>query len=247
MKIKLHNSTYTGVAGSSMSETRCEQTLDLYRFIQTHPGLTYRGVRSESVKEKLYKSESVLRTFCPLLRELGFIITDQNMPMSFTEDGEMFIHILTAIEQAKKVEDEETRNRLLEVLESAKSHTIQLGILNMNRSEEDICREHNLWLVLYLLQHFTYFDWNEYWLALKVFIEDKSNLSDFKSQIENNRRNGVKYEAVNYENGQELADTTYTYIRALLKEANLIEDYDKGSRLTAEGNEFVKKITVWNL
>ena len=93
MKIKLKNSTYTGVAGSSLSETRCEQTVDLYNFIISHPGLSYREVRSESVKEGLYKSESVLRTFCPLLRELGFINTDQGAPMSFTKDGEMFVEI----------------------------------------------------------------------------------------------------------------------------------------------------------
>lgn len=247
MKIKLKNSTYTGVAGSSLSETRCEQTVDLYNFILSHPGLSYREVRSESVKEGLYKSESVLRTFCPLLRELGFIITDQGTPMSFTKDGEMFVSILTSLEYAKKLEDKNQQKELIEVLESAKCHTIQLGILNMNNSEEGICINHNIWLVLSLLDKLDFFDWNDFWLALKMFIEDGSSLVDFKTEITMNRAKGITYEAVNAENGQALYDTTFSYIRALLKEANLIEDYKSGSKLTIEGKEFVKKLRLWNL
>lgn len=245
MIIKLSTSTYTGVAGSSLSDTRCEQTLSLYRFLKSHHGLTYREVRSESVKERLYKSESVLRTFCPLLRELGFIVTDSNKPMSFTKDGELFVHILAAIENAERMEDSQMKEALLNKLMSAKIHTIQLGILNMNQSDDDICRSHNIWLVLYLLKNLNFFDWNEFWLALKVFIEDKSNLSDFKSQIQKNRLNGVQYMAINKENGQQLADTTYTYIKALLKEANIIEETNNGSRLTKDGLEIVNNITLW--
>lgn len=247
MKIKLKNSTYTGVAGSSLSETRCEQTVDLYNFIMSHPGLSYREVRSESVKEGLYKSESVLRTFCPLLRELGFIITDQGTPMSFTKDGEMFVSILTSLEYAKKLEDKNQQKELIAVLESAKCHTIQLGILNMNNSDDDICINHNIWLVLSLLDKLDFFDWNDFWLALKMFVEDGSSLVDFKTEITMNRAKGITYEAVNAENGQALYDTTFSYIRALLKEANLIEDYKSGSKLTIEGREFVKKLRLWNL
>ena len=247
MKIKLKNSTYTGVAGSSLSETRCEQTVDLYNFIISHPGLSYREVRSETVKEGLYKSESVLRTFCPLLRELGFINTDQGAPMSFTKDGEMFVSILTSLEFAKKLEDKNQQKELIEVLESAKCHTIQLGILNMNNSEEEICINHNIWLVLSLLDKLDFFDWNDFWLALKMFIEDGSSLVDFKTEITMNRAKGITYEAVNSENWQTLYDTTFSYIRALLKEANLIEDYKSGSKLTIEGKEFVKKLRLWNL
>lgn len=247
MKIKLKNSTYTGVAGSSLSETRCEQTVDLYNFILSHPGLSYREVRSESVKEGLYKSESVLRTFCPLLRELGFIITDQGTPMCFTKDGEMFVSILTSLENAKKLEDKNQQKELIAVLESAKCHTIQLGILNMNNSEDDICINHNIWLVLSLLDKLDFLDWNDFWLALKMFIEDGSSLVDFKTEITMNRAKGITYEAINAENGQALYDTTFSYIRALLKEANLIEDYKSGSKLTIEGKEFVKKLRLWNL
>lgn len=246
MIIKLHDSTYTGVAGSSLSDARCEQTLDLYYFIISHPDMSYRDVRSETVKDGLYRSESVLRTFCPLLRELGFIVTEQNAPMSFTPDGELFVHILSSIKQAEEIEDENTKKSLLRLLESAKCHAIQLGILNMNNSDDETCRNHNIWLVLYLLDNLDYFDWNEYWLALKVFIEDHSNLIDFRSQIDNNRRKGVTYEAKNFDNLQVLADTTYTYIRALLKEANIIENNTIGSKLTSEGKSFIKKITLWN-
>ena len=247
MKIKLNSETYTGVAGSSLSDTRCLQTLDLYLFVKSHNDLTYREVRSETVKAGLYKSESVLRTFCPLLRELGYIITESNTPMSFTSDGELFAHIIAAIEEAKCIEDDDIKTTVLSKLDKAKSHAIQLGIMNMNQSDDDVCKNHNIWLVLYLLDNLDYFDWNEYWLALKVFIEDKSTLQDFKTQIAQNRQKGVRYEACNRENGQQLADTTFTYIKALLKEANLIEDVPNGSRLTSEGKEFVKKITLWNL
>lgn len=247
MKIKLKNSTYTGVAGSSLSETRCEQTVDLYNFILSHPGLSYREVRSESVKEGLYKSESVLRTFCPLLRELGFITTDQSTPMSFTKDGELFVRILISLENAKNLEDETQRDELIAVLESAKCHVIQLGILNMNQSEDDICKKHNIWLVLSLLDKLDFFDWNDFWLALKMFVEDGSSLIDFKTEITMNRANGITYEPINADNNQALFDTTFSYIRALLKEANLIEDYNSGSKLTTEGKEFIKNLRLWNL
>lgn len=247
MIIKLKNSTYTGVAGSSLSETRCEQTVDLYNFIQTHPGLSYKEVRSIAVKEGLYKSESVLRTFCPLLRELGFIITEQGMPMSFTKDGEMFVYILSSLDKSKNIEDENKRDSLISVLTSAKCHTIQLGILNMNQSEEDICVNHNIWLVLSLLNKLNYFEWSDFWIALKMFVEDNATLIDFKTEITMNRAKGVTYEAVNAENGQPLFDTTYSYIRALLKEANLIEDNKSKSTLTSQGKEFVKKLRLWNL
>lgn len=51
--------------------------------------------------------------------------------------------------------------------------------------------------------------------------------------------------AINKENGQQLADTTYTYIKALLKEANIIEETNNGSRLTKDGLEIVNNITLW--
>ena len=73
------------------------------------------------------------------------------------------------------------------------------------------------------------------------FLPDRENL------ITMNRAKGITYEAVNSENGQTLYDTTFSYIRALLKEANLIEDYKSGSKLTIEGKEFVKKLRLWNL
>lgn len=167
--------------------------------------------------------------------------------MSFTKDGELFVRILTSLEYAKKLEDDNLRNELITILESAKCHTIQLGILNMNNSEEDICINHNIWLVLSLLNKLDFFDWNDFWLALKMFVEDGSSLVDFKTEITMNRVKGITYEAVNAENGQILFDTTYSYIRALLKEAKLIEDYNSGSKLTTEGKEFVKKLRLWNL
>lgn len=143
------------------------------------------------------------------------------------------------------MEDSQMQEVLLSKLKSAKAHIIQLGILNMNQSNDDICRSHNIWLVLYLLKNLNFFDWNEFWLALKIFIEDKSNISDFKSQIQKNRLNEVQYIAINKETGQQLADTTFTYIRSLLKEANIIEDTNNGSRLTKDGLDIVKTITLW--
>ncbi len=246
MRINLNSSTYSGVAGSSMSDTRCEQTLALYRFIQSHPELSYTDVRHQTVQEHLYKSESVLRTFCPLLRELGYVTYGTNEPFKFTTDGELLIRILMAQESTEQLEDSADKTAVSDRLQDARARMIELGILNMNRSEEDICREHNIWMVLYLLKELGSFDWKEFFLALKVFKEDKSTLADFKSQTTMNRSNGVEYEVFN-ESGQPVADTQWSYIKSLLKEANLIYDTGKTSSLTTEGNEFVKKVTLWNL
>lgn len=246
MRINLHSSTYSGVAGSSMSDTRCEQTLTLYRFVKSHPELSYADIRRETVNNHLYRSESVLRTFCPLLRELGYVTYSANEPFKFTTDGELLIRILLAQESTKLLEDSADKIAVIGRLQDARARMIELGILNMNRSQEDICREHNIWIVLYLLKELGSFDWKEFFLALKVFKEDNSTLEDFKSQIDKNRNNGVDYETFN-ESGQPVADTQWSYIKSLLKEANLIYDSGRTSSLSNEGNEFVKKITLWNL
>lgn len=246
MRIDLHSSTYSGVAGSSMSDTRCEQTLALYRFVKSHPELSYADVRRETVQDNLYRSESVLRTFCPLLRELGYVTYGVNEPFKFTTDGELLIRILMAQESAEQLEDSADKTAVTDRLQDARARMIELGILNMNCSQEGICREHNIWMVLFLLKELGSFDWKEFFLALKVFKEDKLTLADFKSQIAKNRNNGVDYETFN-ESGQPVADTQWSYIKSLLKEANLIYDTGRTSSLSAEGNEFVKKVTLWNL
>ena len=116
----------------------------------------------------------------------------------------------------------------------------------MNRSDEDICREHNIWMVLHILKNLGSIDWSEFFLALKVFKEDHSTLADFSSQIAQNRTNGVEYQTYN-EDGQTVADTQWSYIRSLLREANLISDNGRTSTLTTEGQQFVNKVTLWNL
>lgn len=246
MRITLNSSTYSGVAGSSMSETRCEHTLILYRFLKSHATLSYTDVRRESVKENLYKSESVLRTFCPLLKELGYVSYGPNEPFCFTTDGELLVRILMAQENTELLEDSDLKNSVNSKLEDAKARVVELGILNMNKSDEPICREHNIWVVLKIIKELGTIHWNEFFLALKVFKEDKLTMEDFKSQISQNRSNGVEYDTYN-ENGQPVADTQWSYIKSLLKEANLIYDIDKTSAFTAEGKEFVKKVTLWNL
>ena len=246
MRINLDSSTYSGVAGSSMSDTRCEQTLALYRFVKSHPALSYTEVRRQTVNERLYKSESVLRTFCPLLRELGYVTYGPNESFQFTQDGELLIRILMAQEKTAQLEDSSTKTSVNEKLQDARARVIELGILNMNRSDEDICREHNIWMVLKIIKELGSIDWGEFFLALKVFKEDKSTMDDFKTQITRNRHRGVEYQTYN-EEGQTVADTQWSYIRSLLKEANLIYDIKKKSEFTTEGKEFVNKITLWNL
>ena len=246
MRINLHSNTYSGVAGSSMSDTRCEQTLALYRFVKSHPALSYTEVRRQTVQEHLYRSESVLRTFCPLLRELGYVTYGTNETFQFTSDGELLIRVLMAQEETEKLEESETKSLVKARLKDARARIIELGVLNMNLSEEDICREHNIWMVLMIINELGEIDWGEFFLALKVFKEDKSTIDDYKAQIAKNRPNGVEYQTYN-EDGQSVADTQWSYIRSLLKEANLIYDIKKKSEFTSEGKEFVNKITLWNL
>ena len=246
MRITLHSNTYAGVAGSSMTDTRCEQTLALYRFIQSHPPLSYTDVRRQTVRDGLYRSESVLRTFCPLLRELGFVTYGTNEPFQFTSDGELFIHILMAQENVEQLEDSSVKTAVSGRLQEARAYMIELGILNMNRSEEVRCREHNIWMVLHILNTLGSIDWNEYFLALKVFKEDHLSIADFNVQITRNRTNGVEYQTFN-ETGQPVADTQWSYIKSLLREANLISDNGRTSSLTTEGQQFVNKVTLWNL
>ena len=246
MRITLNSNTYSGVAGSSMSNTRCEQTLALYRFLLSHPSLSYTEVRRQTVQEHLYRSESVLRTFCPLLRELGYVTYGPNEPFQFTMDGELFIRILMAQEKVDQLEDSSVKTAIKDRLQDAQARMIELGILNMNRSEDDICREHNIWMVLHILKNLRSIDWSEFFLALKVFKEDHLTIDNFRAQIAHNRSRGIEYETFNEDN-QTVADTQWSYIRSLLREANLISDNGRTSILTTEGQQFVNKVTLWNL
>ena len=58
MKFSLDVSTYKGVDGSSMTETRCQQTLMVYEMLQKEGGkvITYVGIQELAEKNKIFGS-----------------------------------------------------------------------------------------------------------------------------------------------------------------------------------------------
>lgn len=102
-------------------------------------------------------------------------------------------------------------------------------------------RNNNIWIAFSLLKNLDYLIWNEYFWGLHLIKEKLFSVEEACSSISKNRVEDIVYEAFN-KNGEKIADTQWSYMRSLLYEADLIEDYKLGSRLNANGIKFLKDI-----
>lgn len=237
MIVKLKKETYSGADGSSLSNDRCQQIIDLYDFWLEHPGVSYKWLQDAAVAESLYpgKADSIIRTFCKLLKKLSFVDYDDNLPFVFTDMGTVFVKTHKALLEAKK----EKNSLLISKLSSLQQTIIMGGIESMgNNPDYD---EHHIWIAIGLLSHFGTIDWKEHYYALYLLYQRNLSWEEMVKTISDNRSRNVEYEVQNTE-GEALANTGYSYIRSLLLEAGLITNNKQKSTIAPENKSFIEKI-----
>lgn len=242
MRITLNKDYYKGSDGSSLSDTRCEQMVLLYDMLKDIPDefVTYKQIQDYAVVKSLYgnaKADSVVRTYFPLLCKLGLAQYDDYIKTSdvFTDSGQQMILLYRAMADAKASNNHEVVDRLYDV----KASLIQLGIKFWFNTESE--KDNNIWLALDLFSQMHTVDWDEFLYGVYLWHRGE-NTSGIVSKIINNRNDGIEYEFFK-EDGKQLPDTTYTYIRALLIEAHVIKNVNsRTSVVTQEGSNFISTI-----
>ena len=239
MEITMPVSYYKGSDGSSMTETRCAQTVLLYGMLMGMPDepTSYKEIQVEAEKQKLYgetKAQNAIRTFFPLLVKLGFTrIYDGIRPKDvFTKEGEDLVIAITAMQKAGHLGDNDIKEGLIKIYQTL----LQRGLVHwFNFGSE---KEHNIWLALDLFGKLEVLDWGEFLYA--IYLWHKSvNLDDIIREIILNRNNGITYSFINTD-GEKLPSTSYCYIRALLEEAGIIEKINPGTdKVTVAGITFI--------
>jgi len=225
MKIELSVDSYKGVDGSSLSQTRCEQIILCYNFLETlgDKTITYVDIQNFAEQKHIFgstKAKSAIRTFFPLLRKLSFVNYDGYFPANkcFTKLGKQFVFAIRALE---KIDDTTPhREEVINKLQDIKKNTIRQGIINMNSDPE--CKEHNIWVAFKLLDTFQIIHWNEFLYALYC-IEKGKTIEDAILDIQKDKERIDKIVFVNEEQ-KTLPNTCYSYIRSLLVEAELISN-----------------------
>lgn len=237
MIIKLKRDTYSGADGSSLSDDRCQQIVDLYDFWISHPGVSYRELQTAAINESLYtgKVDSIIRTFCKLLKKLAFVDYDDTLPFIFTDMGKIFVCTHKALLQAQKQNNITLINKLTEL----KQTIIMGGIENMNKNPD--YEEHPIWVAIGLLNHFDTIDWKEYYYALYLLRQENSTWEETILKINVNRAQRTEYEILNTES-EPLANTGFSYIRSLLLEAALITNNKSKSTLVESKKAFIEQI-----
>lgn len=232
-------SYYKGSDGSSMTETRCAQTVLLHGMLMEMPDepTTYKKIQAQAEKQKLFgetKAQSAIRTFFPLLVKLGFTqVYDGIRPKDvFTKEGEDFVIAITALQKASQIGDSEIKKDLMRIHQTL----LQRGLVHwFNYGSE---KEHNIWLALDLFGKLEVLEWGEFLYAVYLW-HSSVNLDDIIRELIINRNNGVSYSFINTD-GEKLPSTSYCYIRALLEEAGIIEKINPSTdKVTVDGINFI--------
>lgn len=240
MVIKLKRDTYKGADGSSLTDDRCKQIIDLYDFCLNHTGISYKELQNAAVKESLYAGDAdgIIRTFCKLLKKLSFVNYEDDAPFEFTDMGQIFVRTHRALLGAKEAQDE----LLIVKLSALKQTLIKHGIGEMSKNAD--YNNHPIWVSIGLLHHFNTIDWKEHYYALYLLREQKCSWDEVVLKISDNRSHMVRYEFQNMK-GEALANTGFSYIRALLLEAGLITNHKSESSLVSSEKEFIEQINKY--
>lgn len=246
MKISLSVDSYKGVDGSSLSPIRCSQIVSIYEMLESMGDqvITYVGLQELAENKHLFgkaNAKSAVRTFFPLLKKLGFVNYEGSFAANrcFTETGTKFV----LASRALSFVDDNTPNKdeIISTLETIKSDSIKLGLINMNANPD--YDEHNIWIVLRLFKEFGMIDWNEFLYALHCK-ENGRNIDDAINDIHENKALIDEYEYTN-DKDEPLPNTCYSYIRSLLIEAGLITNTSpRNSKATKEAQLFFSQISL---
>ena len=244
MKIVLPKSSYKSVDGSSLSDARCTQIVQVYEMLDSMGDriINYKGIQEEALNLNLFgkaKDDSVIRTFFPLLKKLGFVNYEGQFPANkcFTELGTVFVLATRVLNNITN----ETPNRQEVIVrtKSIKYNAQRQGLLNMYKNPE--CKKHNIWLALKLLKEFRTIKWNEFLYAI-YRIDKGFDFEAIVAEIKSKKDEINSYEFTR-EDGAALPNTCYSYIRSFLEEAGLITNPStKESTLTEDADEFFSQL-----
>ena len=244
MNIVLSVESYKGVDGSSLSPTRCSQMVQVYEMLEELGDrvITYLFIQEEAERRKLFgktQAKSAIRTFFPLLKKLDFVNYDGTFAanLCFTELGTQFVLACRALENV--TDDTPHKDGIVARLISIKRNAQRKGLVNMYNDPE--WKSHNIWIALKLLKNFKILHWNEFLYTLHC-LEKGGTIDEAIKKI---KENPTKIDDINFlnENGGDLPNTCYSYIRSFLEEAGLISKVSKmKSKLLEEGETFYSQI-----
>ena len=223
MNVVLSVDSYKGVDGSSLSSTRCSQIVQVYEMLEEMGTklTTYVEIQEEAARRKLFgktKAKNAIRTFFPLLKKLDFVEYDGNFAANrcFTKLGTQFVLACRALENV--TDETPHKDEIISRLKSIKRNAQKNGLINMYNNPE--WKSHNMWIALRLLKAFRILHWNEFLYTLH-YMEIGKTIEEAIAQIQKEKRKIDSIVFLN-EEGNNLPNTCYSYLRSFLEEAGLI-------------------------
>lgn len=243
MNIIIKKEWYKGTDGSSISEDRCSQIIDLYMFSLSlgNQMINYKSLQELALQKGLYApslSDKVIRTFAPLLKKIGFIYYYEDEKFRardlFTKDGLLFIETARALLAAKVVKNAS----VIDELRLTKQKIQRLGLVNMH--DNPLYINHNMWIAIAFLNSVGEINWDQFGYAIYLIKGEGRSIDDAIAIIEKNESQGIVYDYYK-EDGTKLANTYYSYIHSYLLEAGVLKDVAKGySQVCDEAEEFLE-------
>lgn len=246
MIINLPLDTYKGVDGSSLSDTRCQQIVQVYKMLEDMgtTNISYRYIQEEAERRKLFgftNAMSAIRTFFPLLKKLHFVDYGESFRADncFSDLGKQFVLACRALQNVST--EIPNRGQFIARMENVKSNCIKQGLVFMNNDPDYI--NHNIWVALKLFKELNSVHWNFFLYTLykkdigctetEIIIDIREHADDI-----------CKIEFLK-DNNDPLPNTCYAYIRSLLEEAGIIVlGTNNYYCLTVDGASFINHINV---
>lgn len=249
MEVRLRYELYNA-DGSSFTSTRCEQICDVFDMTTKYGDtiISYRLLQELASENNVFgaigfdHTASAIRTIFPILKKLGLIIDyetikDFKSVDFFSTKGKAFVLTHKALMKAQALENEP----LIKECEDAKSAILRDGIKTMY--ERGSYNEHNIWFALTFLKDKECIVWKEF--LYMVYLNDAGfSTTEIESKLQENREKGVEYDYRSTE-GREIRSTAYSYLKALLNEADVIQDLHKGiSNITHKGYDLLNQLKL---
>ncbi len=249
MEVRLRYELYNA-DGSSFTSTRCEQICSVFDMtIKCGDSVvSYRRLQELASENNVFgaigfeHTASAIRTIFPILKKLGLIIDyetikDFKSVDFFSTKGKAFVLTHKALMKAQELGKEP----LIKECKDAKSAILRDGITTMY--EKGIYSDHNIWSALTFLKYQGSIIWKEF--LYMVYLNDVGlSITDIDSKLKENRKQGIEY---NYKStdGREIRSTAYSYLKALLNEADVIQDTHKGiSNTTYKGYNLLNQLKL---
>lgn len=249
MDIKL-KASLSNADSSSFTKTRCNQISNVYDLTCKYTGrvVTYRKIQELAAENKTLgnsefsKTASAIRTIFPIVKKLGLIIDYDKFPEFKSEDffsnkGKAFVLTHKSLMLAQEIENESLISKCQEI----KAALLRDGICSMLSDKGN--NSHNIWIALKTLKNHGEIVWKEF-LYIVFLCDQGKNFEEIKEILTNNRVNRVEYKYVSEDNTA-VNQTAYSYLKALLTEADIVIDYNKStSKITKQGKELLNLLTI---